>query len=142
MKDREGEPMAISMMEAYTIELLKTHPHTFEQIKHLIENDELHRLTDKYDIDTDRLKTLFDDNALEMEQAFAGNYKVKFVTINGLKNLLRMRFQISDDQYELLPEGNGLQSLQIDPITEQQIRGMLSSNWKVERNKELLTLYV
>ncbi|MEK4386023.1 hypothetical protein MKZ25_09475 [Solibacillus sp. FSL W7-1464] len=134
--------MAISMMDAYTIELLKTHPYTFEQIKHLIENDELHRLTDKYDIDTDRFKTLFDDNALEMEQAFAGNYKVKFVTINGLKNLLRMRFQISDDQYELLPEGNGLQSLQIDPITEQQIRGMLSSNWKVERNKELLTLYV
>lgn len=134
--------MAISMMDAYTIELLKTHPYTFKQVKHYIENDELYLLTDTYDIDTDSLKILLNENAEEMEQAFKGNYEVKFVTINGLKNLLRMRFQISDDQYELLPEGNGLQSLQVDPITEQQIRGMLSSNWKVERSGELITLFV
>lgn len=134
--------MAISMMEAYTIELLKTHPYTFEQVKHYIENDEMYLLTDTYDIDPDSLKILLNEKAEEMERAFAGNYKVKFVTINGLKNLLRMRFQISDDQYELLPEGNGLQSLKVDPITEQLIRGMLSSNWKVERNGELITLFV
>ncbi|MCM3721383.1 MULTISPECIES: hypothetical protein [Solibacillus] len=134
--------MAISMMEAYTIELLKTHPYTFEQVKHFIENDEMYLLTDTYDIDPDSLKILLNEKAEEMERAFAGNYKVKFVTINGLKNLLRMRFQISDDQYELLPEGNGLQSLKVDPITEQHIRGMLSSNWKVERNGELITLFV
>src|SRR5690606_23038127 len=134
--------MAISMMEAYMIELLKTHPYTFEQVKHYIENDELHLLTDTYDINPESLKILLNENAEEMEQAFAGNYEVKFVTINGLKNLLRMRFQITDDQYELLPEGNGLQSLQIDPITEQQIRGMLSSNWKVERNGKQITLFV
>ncbi|MFL0582798.1 hypothetical protein ACH0B6_09505 [Solibacillus silvestris] len=134
--------MAISMMEAYTIELLKNHPYTFEQIKHIIENDELHLLTNSYDIDTDSLRILLKENAQEMEQAFAGNYEVKFVTLNGLKNLLRMRFQISDDQYELLTEGNGLHFLQVDSITEQQIRGMLSSNWKVERNGEQITLYV
>lgn len=134
--------MAISMMEAYTIELLKNHPYTFEQIKYFIENDELHLLTNSYDIDTDSLRILLKENAQEMEQAFAGNYEVKFVTMNGLKNLLRMRFQISDDQYELLTEGNGLHFLQVDSITEQQIRGMLSSNWKVERNGEQITLYV
>ncbi|MBM7663749.1 hypothetical protein JOC25_000205 [Solibacillus kalamii] len=134
--------MAISMMEAYTIELLKNHPYTFEQIKYFIENDELHLLTNSYDIDTDSLRILLKENAQEMEQAFAGNYEVKFVTMNGLKNLLRMRFQISDDQYELLAEGNGLHFLQVDSITEQQIRGMLSSNWKVERNGEQITLYV
>lgn len=134
--------MAISMMEAYTIELLKNHPYTFEQIKHFIENDELHLLTNSYDIDTDSLRNLLNENAQEMEQAFAGNYEVKFVTMNGLKNLLRMRFQISDDQYELLAEGNGLHFLQVDSITEQQIRGMLSTNWKVERSGEQITLYV
>lgn len=134
--------MAISMMEAYTIELLKNHPYTFEQIKHFIENDELHLLTNSYDIDTDSLRILLKENAKEMEQAFAGNYEVKFVTMNGLNNLLRMRFQISDDQYELLAEGNGLHFLQVDSITEQQIRGMLSSNWKVERSGEQITLYV
>ncbi|MEK5185106.1 hypothetical protein [Solibacillus sp. FSL W7-1324] len=134
--------MAISMMEAYTIELLKTHPYTFEQIKQYIENDELNRLKETYDIDTESLKILWNEQAEEMVQAFAGNYKVKFVTINGLRNLLRMRFQISDDQYELLPEGNGLQSLHVDAIIEQQIRAMLSSNWKVERSGEQITLFV
>lgn len=134
--------MAISMMEAYTIELLKTHPYTFEQIKQYIENDELNRLKETYDIDTESLKILWNEQAEEMVQAFAGNYKVKFVTINGLRNLLRMRFQISDDQYELLHEGNGLQSLHVDAIIEQQIRAMLSSNWKVERSGEQITLFV
>lgn len=134
--------MAISMMDAYTIELLKTHPYTFEQIKHFIENNKLHLLTDSYEIDTESLKSLFYEQAIEMEQAFAGSYEVKFVTLNGLKNLLRMRFQISDDQYKPLPEGNGLQSLRADSFTEQQIRGMLSSNWKIERHGELITLFV
>lgn len=134
--------MAISMMEAYTIELLKNHPYTFEQIRHYIENDELHILTNTYTIDSDSLRELLNENAKEMEQAFAGDYQVKFMTINGLKNLLRLRFQLSEDQYELLPEGNGLRHLQVDSITEQQIRDMLSSNWKVERNGEQITLFV
>lgn len=134
--------MAISMMEAYMIELLKNHPYTFEQVKHYIENDELHILTDTYNIDAASLKVLLNENKQEMEQAFAGDYQVKFVTINGLKNLLRMRFQINEDRYELLPEGNGLQDLQVDSITEQLIRGMLSSNWKVERNGEYIIIFV
>ena len=134
--------MAISMMDAYTIELLRNHPYTFDEIKHYIENDELHLVTDSYDVDTDSLKTLLSENAKAMEKAFAGEYQVKFMTINGLKNLLRMRFKISGDQYELLPEGNGLQSLLVDSITEQQIRGMLSSNWKVERHGKHITLFV
>lgn len=134
--------MAISMMEAYMIELLKNHPYTFEQVKHYIENGELHILTDTYNIDVASLKVLLNEHEKEMEQAFAGDYQVKFVTINGLKNLLRMRFQISEDRYELLPEGNGLQDLQVDSITEQLIRGMLSSNWKVERNGEYIIIFV
>lgn len=134
--------MAISMMEAYMIELLKNHPYTFEQVKHYIENDELHILTDTYNIDAASLKVLLNENKQEMEQAFAGDYQVKFVTINGLKNLLRMRFQINEDRYELLPEGNGLKDLQVDSITEQLIRGMLSSNWKVERNGEYIIIFV
>lgn len=134
--------MAISMMEAYTIELLKAHPYTFEQIKYYIDNEELQILTKDYEIDGEMLATLLKEHATEMEQAFAGNYQVKFMTINGLKNLLRMRFDITEAQYELLEAGNGLQHLEVNSATEQQIRTMLSSNWKVERNGETLTLFV
>ena len=134
--------MAISMMEAYTIELLKAHPYTFEQIKYYIDNEELQILTKDYEIDGEMLATLLKEHATEMEQAFAGNYQVKFMTINGLKNLLRMRFDITEAQYELLEAGNGLQHLEVNSATEQQIRAMLSSNWKVERNGDTLMLFV
>ncbi|MGN7479253.1 hypothetical protein ACTHOQ_15525 [Solibacillus silvestris] len=134
--------MAISMMEAYTIEVLKAHPYTFEQVKHHLENDNLQFFKKDYNMDFDLLKTLIKENPQQFKRAFEGDYEVKFVTINGLKNLLRMRFGITEAQYELLETGNGLRKLRVSPGTEQQIRKMLSSNWKVERNDETITLFV
>ena len=137
-----GKALAISMMEAYTIELLKAHPYTYEQVRQYLENNQVHILTNDYNMDFEPIVTLLKEDSNVLEQAFEGNYQVKFMTINGLKNLLRMRFEITEDQYELLEAGNGLAQLNVSTDTEQEIRKMLSSNWKVERNGETITLFV
>ena len=139
---RGGKALAISMMEAYTIEVLKAHPYTYEQVRQYIENDQVHILKDDYNMDFEPIMTLLNEDTNLLQQAFEGNYKVKFMTINGLKNLLRLRFQITEDQYELLEAGNGLAQLSVSAHTELEIRSMLSSNWKVERNGETITLFV
>ena len=139
---RGGKALAISMMEAYTIEVLKAHPYTYEQVRQYIENNQVHILKNDYNLDFEPIITLLNEDSSLLQQAFEGNYKVKFMTINGLKNLLRLRFQITEDQYELLEAGNGLSQLNVPVATEQEIRNMLSSNWKVERNGETITLFV
>lgn len=139
---RGGKALAISMMEAYTIEVLKAHPYTYEQVRQYLENNQVNILTNDYNMDFEPIMTLLKEDSNLLQQAFEGNYKVKFMTINGLKNLLRMRFQITEDQYELLEAGNGMAQLNVSADTEQEIRNMLSSNWKVKRNGETITLFV
>ena len=86
------------------------------------------------------LQSLYDVDPTIVEQAFAGRYRVKFLTINGLKNLLKLKFAIESKQYEELE--TGITGLQVDAKTEQSIRDFLSTNWHVERIDEKLSITV
>ena len=133
--------MAISMMEAYGIELLKANGITYEQVaQQFSKNNTALPIEESFDFAV--LKTLFDADQQAFEQAYTGNYSVKFLTINGLRNILRMRFGIQVDAYETLEAGNGLSGVPATAETEQQLRKFVSSNWKVERHDHMLTLYV
>lgn len=133
--------MAISMMEAYGIELLKSNGIPYEQVSQQFSENKLDLLIEE-NFDFAVLKTLFDTDGKAFEQAYTGNYTVKFLTINGLRNLLRMRFGIQVDVYETLEAGNGLSGVPATAETEQQLRLLVSSNWKVDRHGNTLTLYV
>lgn len=133
--------MAISMMEAYGIELLKANDITYEHVaQQFSKNNTALPIEESFDFAV--LKALFDADQQAFEQAYAGNYSVKFLTINGLRNILRMRFGIQVDAYEILEAGNGLSGVPATAETEQQLRKFVSSNWKVERHDHMLTLYV
>ncbi|WP_341320111.1 hypothetical protein NSQ62_10600 [Solibacillus sp. FSL H8-0523] len=133
--------MGISMMEAYGIELLKSNGIPYEQVSQQFSENKIDLLIEE-NFDFAVLKTLFDTDGKAFEQAYAGNYTVKFLTINGLRNLLRMRFGIQVDVYETLEAGNGLSGVPATAETEQQLRLLVSSNWKVDRHGNTLTLYV
>ena len=133
--------MAISMMEADGMELLKANGITYEQVaQQFSKNNTALPIEESFDFAV--LKALFDADQQAFEQAYAGNYSVKFLTINGLRNILRMRFGIQVDAYETLEAGNGLSGVPATAETEQQLRKFVSSNWKVERHDHMLTLYV
>ena len=133
--------MGISMMEAYGIELLKSNGISYEQVSQQFSENKIDlQIEENFDFAV--LKTLFDTDGKAFEQAYTGNYTVKFLTINGLRNLLRMRFGIQVDVYETLEAGNGLSGVPATAETEQQLRLLVSSNWKVDRHGNTLTLYV
>lgn len=129
--------MDISLLEAYIIETLKGHGVSLEEIERRIAEDQLTEWEQQFKFDFSCLKKM-DTNLLQ--NAFAGRYRVKFVTINGLKNLLRMRFEIQDIQYKEVE--NGLLNLSIDKTIEEQIRHMLSSNWTVTRTGDEISILV
>lgn len=133
--------MPISMMEAYGIELLKANGISFEQV-----NEEFKQNKSSFNIDENFdftvLKSLYDTDFNTFKQAYTDVYTVKFMTINGLRNILRMRFNIPIEQYETLATGNGLRNVPASESIEQQIRTIISSNWNVERNGQTLTLFV
>lgn len=133
--------MAISMMEAFGIELLKSNGISYEHVSQQFSKNKI-ELQKEQNFDFTVLKALFDVDQQAFEQAYTGNYSVKFLTINGLRTILRMRFGVQANAYETLEAGNGLSGVPATAETEQQLRFLLSSNWKVDRHGNSLTLYV
>jgi len=60
--------------------------------------------------------------------ALLDGYEIKFVTFNGLKNLLRMRFGKEEDMDYTVTE-TGIKGLRLSPHKLEQFSNMLSSNW-------------
>lgn len=129
--------MDISLMEAYIIETLKGHGISLEETERRIAEDQLAEWQEQFKMDFTLLKKL---EPQQLRAAFSGKYRVKFVTINGLKNLLRMRFDIQDIHYKEVE--NGLLNLSINKTIEEQIRGMLSSNWTITRTGDEISILV
>ena len=134
--------MAISMMEAYGMELLRAYKIEWATVKQQFEQKQwtFHSIEQNFDFSA--LQNLYEENPSQFERAFQGDYKVKFLTINGLRNILRLRFGIAENGYTLLEQGNGLSNIKASEEMERQIRAILSKNWKVERNGMTIMLYV
>ncbi|MCW1928054.1 hypothetical protein [Bhargavaea beijingensis] len=121
----------LSLMEAYMVESLRGKG---------VPNDELFSLVEQGNVD--RLKELeprFDYNELvkaareeldSFRSALFEGYKVKFVTLNGLKNLLRMRLGKEEGRDYSLTDGE-IQGLRLSPHELEQFSSMLSSNWRM-----------
>lgn len=64
-------------------------------------------------------------------QILSQGYRVKFVTFNGLKNLLRLRFgKEKETDYELME--TSIRNLRLDKEQLLNLKSMLSGNWVVE----------
>ena len=124
--------MYISMMEAFTIEALKKDGYTYDTVIQAINTNELEQ--------AQLLKSLYEKNAQLLQQAFNGQYKVSFVTINGLKNLLNIRFNIDPESYRV--EDNGLYDINMDITIEKEITHFISPNWTIKRQGEHVSIFV
>ncbi len=129
--------MDISLMEAYIIETLKGYGISADEVEKRIAEQTLGEWQEQFKYDFSLLEKMDPDT---LRTAFAGDYRIKFVTINGLKNLLRMRFDIQDIHYREVE--NGLVNLSIDETIEMKIRSMLSSNWTVTRTGDDISILV
>ncbi|WP_332645747.1 hypothetical protein [Lysinibacillus sp. 54212] len=132
--------MDISLMEAYSIEALKEQGITLDRATKKLESGQLEDWNEKFQLDFSLLQELYKANPSLFKEAYQSKYKIKFVTINGLKNLLRLKFNIEETQYTIVE--NGILHLQTDEEIEDRIRYMLSSNWTVLRDESGLSIIV
>ena len=121
----------LSLMEAYMVESLRSKGMSNEEIITLVEQENAERLKElepRFDY-SELVKAAREDLATFRSALFDG-YEVKFVTFNGLKNLLRMRFGKEEERDYSLME-TGIRGLRLSPQDLQQLNKMLSSNWLV-----------
>lgn len=128
------ESNKISMMDAYMIEVLRSNGISNEEI--------LDRLERKDSSDWENLKPKFDFNELiklfeqdknGFKSVLADGYTVKFLTMNGLKNLLKMKFnKIAGQDYEI--SDTGIHHLAIESQNFPALQQLLSINWVMEEH--------
>ena len=120
------------MMEAYTIEALRKEGYTYDTLIQTFDSTENQQVQS--------LKSLYEKNEALLKQAFNGQYKVSFITINGMKNLMYMRFSINPETYRI--EHNGLFDIKMDTNIEKEIAAFISPNWTMKRQGEYVSIYV
>ncbi|MEO4055191.1 hypothetical protein [Solibacillus sp. CAU 1738] len=130
--------MQISMMEAFIIESLKT-KYDYEQVEQQLNTRDLSLFKD-FNVDLTLIQKLYDNNPTELKEAYTNTYTVKFLTINGLKNILRLRYGLNEENYDV--QEFGLYGITVDTDTEKAISSILSSNWKITRDGEKINLFV
>ncbi|WP_213421698.1 hypothetical protein [Bhargavaea massiliensis] len=121
----------LTLMEAYMVESLRSKGVSNEEIITLVEKENAGRLKElepRFNY-SELVKAARKDLAVFRSALFDG-YEVKFVTFNGLKNLLRMRFGKEEERDYSLME-TGIQGLRLSPQDLEQFNDMLSSNWLV-----------
>ncbi|WP_152657842.1 hypothetical protein [Oceanobacillus sp. CFH 90083] len=126
----------ISQMEAYIIETLRTNGITNEEIIHDVKVKDVSKwkqIHEKFDFE--QLITLAEKDFESFEKAINEGYAVKFVTVGGLERLLRLKFQKEPGKaYQKLE--TGAKELDLDEVSLQELKQMLSINWKVEKDTQ------
>lgn len=121
---------SITLMEAYAIETLRSNGISNEEI---VKNVKEKNIEDfkavKENMDFDALIALND--SANFESIINDGYKVKFLTFNGLKNLIKMKFgKFAEEDYQL--EEFVISGLELSEQQQKDLENMLSANWTME----------
>ena len=121
---------SITLMEAYAIETLRGNGIGNDTIiKNIKANDLDEFKAVKENMDFDALVEL-SKNA-DFEAIVNDGYKVKFLTFNGLKNLIKMKFgKFADEDYQV--DEFVISGLELDKDQQQDLENILSANWTLE----------
>lgn len=118
---------SITLMEAYAIETLRSNGISNDKIIENIKANDLGEFKAvKENMDFDALVEL-SKNA-DFEAIVNDGYKVKFLTFNGLKNLIKMKFgKFADEDYQV--DEFVISGLEISEDQQKDLEYMLSANW-------------
>lgn len=118
---------SITLMEAYAIETLRGNGISNDKIiKNIKANDLEEFKAVKENMDFDALVEL-SKNA-DFESIVNDGYKVKFLTFNGLKNLIKMKFgKFADEDYQV--DEFVISGLELDENQQKDLENILSANW-------------
>lgn len=122
----------ITLMEAYLIEILRSNDVSKNDILQAVENKKVTKFQ-TYHKDFDF--TLLYELQKDLKDILIKGYQVKFLTLPGLKNLLRMKYDKEEgNDYET--KETSLENLSLTKKELEDIKKWLSPNWSVIEKEE------
>lgn len=120
---------SITLMDAYAIENLRSYGYTNEEILSRVrakDIDEFKKVKENLDF------TLLIDmeESVGLDTLLEDGYQVKFLTFNGLKNLIKLKFgHIAEEDYRA--DGFTLSGIRLDGYQAAELGNALSPNWQM-----------
>lgn len=122
----------ISLMEAYLIETLRSNGVSNQELIEQQNVEDWNQYHESFDFQL--LIQLKERDPIAFQKVIEDGYQVKFVTFNGLKNLLKMKFnRVENIDYQSMEKG--IYNLRLNDIELKQIKNLLSKNWVVHEEK-------
>lgn len=126
----------ISLKDAYIIETLRSNNvNDQEIIKRIEANDTTEWQVSGINIDVERLVQI--GKEFNMHSILEDGYKVKFVTLKGLINLLKLKFH-RKEKLDYESTSNGVIGLKVNESELVALRQILSKNWRIESERETI----
>lgn len=123
--------LKLTMMEAVLLEFLRSNGTSNE---YLLRNLENHSWEDTFNTEYQTLLKVYEQDKDQFRELLENGYSVKFITFNGLKNLLKLKFKkVEDNDYKLVD--NTIELLELNPQQLTALRQLLSINWIVEEHE-------
>lgn len=122
----------LTLMEAYLIEVLRSNGITEEEIIEAVENKQVDKFKE--------VNENFDFNGLynigdQLPEILASGYQVKFLTLPGLVNLLRMKHN-KEEGKDFVKEKTSITNLSLTQEEQEAINQWLSVNWTLKEADE------
>jgi|SRR5690625_367817 len=122
--------MQITLMEAYLVEILRSKGITNEEIINYVSEkrvDELQKHHESFDF-----QGLY--NIENLDKILQEGYKIKFLTMPGLVNMLRMKYG-KEPENDFLQKETSLENLSLTDVELADLEKWLATNWKIiEKN--------
>lgn len=120
---------SITLMDAYAIENLRSYGYNNDQILSKVQKKDIEEFKKvKENLDFSLLIDM--DESIGLKTLLEDGYKVKFLTFNGLKNLIKLKFgKIAEEDYQV--DEFKLSGLKLDGNQALDLGNALSSNWQM-----------
>lgn len=133
------ELQSITLMEAYIIENLRKHGISNEELININEEaiEQWRQLNDRFDYTI--LKRLAEQSGDQYSLIINEGYRVKFLTLNGLINLVHLKLGKERDVDFVVLE-DGIRNLDVNDNEYKEIQKILSPNWKITETSDGLSI--
>lgn len=122
----------ISLPVVYKIETVRSKGVSNQELLAKLESGDVSSWNDfNENFDFNELVELYKENPEMFKSIIENGYAVKFVTLPGIKNILKLKFGLLEDE-DYKSTDKGITGLQVSDEQYAVIKQMLSKNWKIE----------
>lgn len=118
-------------MEAVLLESLRSNGVSNQE---LLNNLDGRAWEETFSTEYEALLNIYSQDKQQFIELLENGYSVKFITFNGLKNLLKMKFnKLEEQDYKIVD--NTFELLELNPQQLSTLKQLLSINWVVDEHE-------